>query len=129
MKDFKKYYTLEAPPEEVYTALTTPASIQLWTGEAAVMSTEPGSEFSLWEGSICGKNLEFEPNQKIVQQWYFGDTEPASVVTIKLHQHRHGTSVEVRQTNIPDEDFENIVDGWDGPYMGGLQDFFDGDPE
>ena len=55
MKNLKKYYTLNAPPEEVYIALTNPYTIKLWSGEEAEMSTEPNSEFSLWEGSICGK--------------------------------------------------------------------------
>ena len=64
---------LAAPPEEVYAALTNPATIQLWSGEVAEMSTEPGSEFSLWEESIVGRNLEFEEGKKIVQQWYFGE--------------------------------------------------------
>ena len=43
MKDYKQYYILPAHPEEVYAALTNPATIQLWSGEPAVMSTEPGS--------------------------------------------------------------------------------------
>ena len=59
MKDFKKYYTIPATPEYVYLALTNPLTIQLGSGEEAEMSTEPGSEFSLWDGSIVGKNLEF----------------------------------------------------------------------
>jgi activator of HSP90 ATPase len=125
MKDFKKYYTIPAEPAEVYVALTNPITIKLWTGENAVMSTVPGSEFSLWEDSIIGKNLEFEENKKIVQQWYFGDQKPESIVTFKLHDHKHGTSVEVKHTNIPDEAYEEIVAGWNDPYMGGLLDFFE----
>ena len=69
MKDFKKYYIIPAQPEEVYLALTLPHTLKLWTGEEAEMSTEPGSEFSLWEGSIVGKNIAFEKDKKIVQQW------------------------------------------------------------
>lgn len=126
MKDFKKYYTLPATPEEVYLALTNPATIQLWSGEKAEMSTEPGSEFSLWEDSITGKNLEFEKDKKIVQQWYFDQEEP-SIVTIKLHPHKNGTSLEVRHTNIPDEEFEDIVAGWDENYFGSLEEFYDGE--
>ncbi len=57
MKDFKKYYIIPATPEEVYLALALPPTIQLLTGEQAEMSTELGSEFFLWEGSIAGKNL------------------------------------------------------------------------
>lgn len=124
MKDYKKYYLLPAPPEEVYQALTNPVGLRLWTGEEAEMSTVPGSEFSLWEGSITGKNLEFEENKKIVQQWYFGDQEDKSMVTIKLHPDKHGTSAELRHTNIPDEAFDDIVEGWDDAYFGSLEDYF-----
>ncbi len=125
MKDFKKYYIISAAPEEVYLALTTPVTIHLWSGEPAEMSTEPGSEFSLWDGSITGKNISFEEGKKIVQQWYFGDQQEASIVTIKLHPHAQGTSVELRHTNIPDDDYEDIVDGWNTVYFASLQDFYD----
>lgn len=126
MKDYKKYYIITASPEEVYLALTNPPTIHLWTGEEAEMSTVPGSEFSLWEGSISGKNLEFEEGKKIVQQWYFGDQAEESIVTIKLHAHKSGTSVELRHTNIPDSDYEDITAGWDTSYFGALQDFYEG---
>ncbi|HTE27143.1 SRPBCC domain-containing protein [Flavitalea sp.] len=125
MKDYKKYYLLSGKPEEVYIALTNPATIQLWSGEPAEMSTEPGSEFALWDETISGKNLEFIPGKKIVQEWYFGDQEEKSIVTIIIHDHKNGSSVELRQTNIPDEDFDNIVEGWNVNYFGSLDEFFD----
>lgn len=124
MKNFKKYYILHGTPEEVYIALTNPLTIELWTSEKAEMSTIPGSEFSILDGSIVGKNLEFIENKKIVQQWYFGDQEPASIVTIKLHEHKEGTSVELNHTNIPDEDYDDIVEGWNEVYFELLRDFF-----
>ena len=125
MKNLKKYYIISATPEEVYQALTNPITIQLWTGEEASMSTEPGSEFSMWEGSITGKNIEFIENKKVVQQWYFGEQEAESIVTIILHPDKHGTSAELRHTNIPDDDFQDISDGWDGAYFGSIIDFYD----
>ena len=124
MKNFKKYFLLPAPPSDVYLALTNPKSISLWSGDLAEMSDVPGSEFSLWDGSIVGKNLEFETDKKIVQQWYFGDTPDVSIVTIKLHTKGEETSVEVNQTNIPDEDFTDIVEGWNNSYIAGLEEFF-----
>lgn len=124
MKDYKKYYIIPAPPEEVYLALTLPATIQLWTGEEAEMSTELGSEFSLWEGSIVGKNIAFEEGKKIVQQWYFGDQDEDSIVTIKLHIHKQGTSAELTHTNIPDEAYEEMVEGWNDNYFGLLISFY-----
>ncbi|HMG91915.1 MAG TPA: SRPBCC family protein [Chryseolinea sp.] len=124
MKDFKKYYTLTAEPDEVYLAITKPETIQLWTGEPAEMSSEPGTEFSLWDGSIVGRNLEFEPGRKIVQQWYFEGHDEPSIVTIKLHPMKTGTSVELKHTNIPDEDYEDIVDGWNNVYFASLAEFY-----
>jgi len=124
MKDFKKYYQLPASPEEVFLALTNPAIIRLWSGDEAQMSTEPGSEFSLFEDSISGKNIEFEKGKKIVQEWNF-DQETPSIVTIKLHPDKNGTSVELRHTNIPDDDYENIIDGWNTIYFPALAEFYD----
>lgn len=125
MQDFKKYYSIPAPPEEVYLALTTATALRLWTGEEAEMTTEAGSEFSLWDGSIIGKNLEFEEGKKIVQQWYFGDQKEESIVTLKIHSQGLGSSVELRHTNIPDADYNDIVAGWDHAYFGSLVEFFE----
>lgn len=124
MKDYKKYYILNASPEEVYVALTNPLTIKLWTNEEAEMSTVPGSEFSIMGESIVGKNIEFVENKKIVQQWYFGEQEETSIVTIKIHPHAEGSSVELRHSNIPDEAYEDIVAGWDSAYFGSLQEYF-----
>ena len=125
MKDFKKYFIIPAPPEDVYLALTNPNTIQLWSGEEAEMSTEAGSEFSLWDGSIVGKNLEFIDGKKVVQQWYFGEQLADSIVTIILHPHQEGTSVELKHTNIPDEDFEDIKQGWTESYFGSIREFYE----
>ena len=125
MKDFKKYFIIPVDPEQLYRTLTNPATVQLWAGADAVMSEEPDSEFSLWEESIVGKNLEFEPGKKIVQEWYFGeDAEAPSIVTIKLHEHKQGTSMEVRQTNIPDDVYDEITEGWEQVYVASLLDFY-----
>jgi activator of HSP90 ATPase len=124
MKNIKRYYVLNANPNDVYNALTNKNMLEIWTGEAAEMEPVPGTTFSLWNGSILGVNLEFEENKKIVQEWFFeGETEK-SIVTMKLHSHKKGTSVELMHTNIPDEAFENISEGWDGDYFGALNELF-----
>jgi activator of HSP90 ATPase len=125
MKNYKKHYTISAPPSDVYIALTNPDTIFLWTGEPAEMSEVPGSEFSMWDGSIVGKNIEFEKNRKIVQEWYFGDNDVKSIVCITLHLHKKGTSAELLHENIPDEDFSDICEGWDNNYFGELRKFYE----
>jgi activator of HSP90 ATPase len=129
MKDFKKYYIITAAPEDVYKALTVEITVMLWTGSSAQIQPEPGMEFEMWDGSICGRFLELEPEKKIVQEWYFGEQEEDSIVTIKLHPHKKGCSAELVHTNIPDEVYEEMVDGWDNMYFGALQDFYDEEKE
>ena len=123
MKNFKTYIQIKADAQDVFTALTNPFTIELWSGEKAVMSQEVGAEFSLWDGDISGKNLEVEENEKLVQQWYFGedDENEASIVTIKLWVKNSQTSVELLHTNIPDEAYDNIVEGWNDAYLGAIK--------
>ena len=123
--DYKKYFYIPATPEEVYLALTKPLSLQLWTGAEVQFEEIPDTEFSLWDGDITGKNLAFESLKKIEQEWYFGDQEEKSIVSIKLHADKTGTSLEFRQTNIPDVDFKEFTEGLEENYFGGLTDFFD----
>lgn len=127
MKTYKKYFRITAAPADVYNALTNKNMLEIWTGEDAVMEAIPGTEFSLWEESICGMNLEFEKDFKIVQEWYFGeeDEDKKSIVTIKLHPDKKATSMEVSQTNIPDEAYRNIVEGWEEDYFNGLNELFE----
>jgi activator of HSP90 ATPase len=124
MKNYKRYFTLTAEPKDVYNALTNQRMLEIWTGESAQMEAVPNTEFSLWDGSISGINLEFEENKKIVQQWFFEGQEEASIVTFLIHPHKKGTSVELNHINIPDEAFDNISEGWEEDYFGALQELF-----
>lgn len=125
MPDFKKYFKIFASPEEVYNALTNPLAIRLWTGEEAIMKAESNTEFELYDGNIAGKNLSFVENYKIEQEWYFGEEEKEpSIVVIKLHPAPYGTSLELKHTNIPEEAYEDMIEGWEEVYMYDLNEFF-----
>lgn len=124
MKTFKKTFKINAEPSDVYSAITNPYTIELWSGYPAIMSEEPGSEFSLWEGDITGKNLEFIKDRKVVQEWYFGDQEEKSIVTITIQPDSEDSIVTVEQTNIPDDDFAGISEGWREFYFGAITSFF-----
>ncbi len=124
MKSFKKKFIINADPSDIYAALTNPFTIELWSGYKAVMNEETGSEFSLWEGDIEGKNIEFIRGRKIVQEWYFGDQPEKSIVTISIKPVKNFSEVTVEHTNIPDESYENISLGWNEYYFGAIQNFF-----
>lgn len=122
--DYKNYYIIKSSPDQVYLGLTNPLTIHLWSGEEAEMEEKEGTEFSLFEGSIVGRNLELVSGKKIVQEWYFGE-DVESIVTILLHPKGEHTSLELRHANIPDEDYDDIVSGWNEVYMNRLMEFYD----
>jgi activator of HSP90 ATPase len=107
MKTFKKTFKINAEPSDIYSALTNSYTIELWSGYPAKMSEEPGSDFSLWDGDITGKNLEFIKDKRVMQEWFFGDSQ-----------------VTVEHSNIPDEDFDDIAEGWREYYIGAIMNFF-----
>lgn len=123
MKDFKYKVKIKAEHEDVWMALTNPASMELWTGYPAAFKPEAGEEFSLWEGDITGKVLEVEEGKKIVEQWYFEGEDVESIVTIKVHKQKNNVLVEVFHNNIPEEAFENIIEGWKSYYLGAIKEF------
>ena len=124
MKTFQKTFKINAEPADVYSALTNPFTIEIWSGYPAIMSEEPGSEFSLWEGDITGRNLEFIKDRKIVQEWYFGEQTDKSIVTISIQSDKEDSQVTVEHTNIPDKDFADIAEGWREYYIGAIVNFF-----
>lgn len=124
MKNYSNYFIISEEPEIVYQALVSPLTIKLWTGMDAKMEEVEGSEFELYDESLVGINLEFVKGERIVQQWFFGEQEEPSIVTYKLFPHKKGTSLQLIHTNIPDVDFEDIVDGWENVYMADLIDFY-----
>lgn len=125
MKDFKKYYKIRAEIEDVYACLTNAKTIELWTGFPAKIEEVEGSEFEIWDGDISGKIIKLVPFKEVVQQWNFGDQEEESIVTMKLFEKGSHISVELRHTNIPDDVYDEFVEGWDKYYFGNIIDFLE----
>lgn len=124
MKDFNYELTINADREEVFAALTIPFQIELWSGYPATMDAEEGTEFSLWDGDISGRNLYITKNKQLVQEWYFGEEEK-SIVTIKLKADVNKTKLSLTHTNIPDEAYEEICEGWVEYYLGSIKNFLE----
>jgi activator of HSP90 ATPase len=63
----------------------------------------------------------------LVQEWYFDELPEPSIVTIKLHPKGTGTSIELKHTNVPEDAYENIKEGWEEYYIGAIKRFFEED--
>jgi len=125
MRDYLYKITIKESPEIIFSAITNPVTLELWTGYPAVMQPIENTEFSLWEGDITGRNLKVEMNRKLVQEWYFEGQDSPSLVSITLHGEKGKTRIELTHTNIPDEAFDNISNGWKEYYFSPLKKFLE----
>lgn len=124
MKNIKQNHKIPAEREIVFAALTNPLTIELWSGYPAEFQAVEGTEFSLWEGDIVGRNLKIVQGELIQQQWYFEGQEEESIVTIKFSDDGKQTSIDLLHINIPDEAFDDMKEGWSKYYFGALIKYF-----
>ena len=117
MKTFTKTYHIQAPVHDVWHALVNPSDIEAWSGGIAEMTELPKKEFSLWGGEIHGTNKTVTREKKLIQEWFGGNWDKASLVTFLLSNAGKGTKVVLKHTDIPNQEFEDIKKGWDEYYM------------
>ena len=120
--DIAKTYRIAAPRALVWGALTNPVHIETWSGAPAIMSDQPGTDFVLWDGDVRGRNLEVEPERRLVQEWYGGDWDEPSIATFTLWDvDGGGTFLELFHTNVPDDEGADFDTGWDDYYLGPMK--------
>ena len=116
MKSFTKTYPTTAPVNILFAALTNPACIADWSGSpatmSATMSATGGADFSLWDGSIIGRNLTVTPTL-VVQDWKENGWGAFSRVAFRLGN----GEITLTHSDIPDASFADIVAGWDNYYI------------
>lgn len=125
MKSIRKTIHIKASKEEIFTAITNPLTIELWSGYKAVMESMPGTPFSMFDGDITGTLLSLEPPSMVEQQWDFGEQSVPSIARIELSEEGNKTRIELNHNNIPDEAFDNINIGWKEYYFGALKSYLE----
>lgn len=119
MQKLEKTYHVKTTSAALYEALTNQTIVSQWSGASAVMSDEPGSDFSLWGGSIIGINTEVSP-AKLVQQWKEASWPEYSKVIFEWHQEPDSLVVTLCHEHIPENSYSDIVSGWEEHYMNPL---------
>ena len=125
MKTIKKLYKIAANQNQVWNALVDPEIINKWGGGPAKMNSKIGFKFKLWNGDIYGKNVEVEDEKKLVQEWFGGNWEKPSTVTFTLKNEDNNTILELEQVNVPDEEADDIDQGWDDYYLNPMKEFLE----
>uniref|UniRef100_A0A5B7A8U3 Activator of Hsp90 ATPase AHSA1-like N-terminal domain-containing protein n=1 Tax=Davidia involucrata TaxID=16924 RepID=A0A5B7A8U3_DAVIN len=93
-----------------------------FTQSNARISKEVGGEFSIFDGSVTGMNVELQEGKLIVQKWRFGSWADGIQSTVRLtfdEPEPAVTVVKLTQTDVPEEDrygnstvVENTERGW-----------------
>ncbi|GAB4851522.1 hypothetical protein Ancab_030923 [Ancistrocladus abbreviatus] len=93
-----------------------------FTQSNARISREVGGEFSIFDGSVTGTNVELQQGKLIVQKWRFGSWPDGIYSTVRLtfDEPEPGvTIIKLVQTGVPEEDrygnetvVENTERGW-----------------
>ncbi len=126
MKNISKEYTIKAPVEEVWKALTRAEYIEEWSGAAAIMDGRPLTRFTLWNGDIYGMNIKSMQNQLLIQEWAEASWLMSTRVTFTLKDlGNKETSLTLLHEGVPDEKYNSINKGWDMYYLGAIKDFLE----
>lgn len=116
-------------PHEIYEAFMDSKKHSKFTESKAKVSREIGGKFSIFEGSLSGKNIELIEDKKIVQTWR-GDGENwpkgyYSTITLILEPIDQGTLIKFTHVDIPDTAYESVKEGWDTYYWEPLKEMLE----
>ncbi len=125
MKTIKQIYHIKAPKEAVWKALVDPKEIDKWGGGPAKMDYVVGTKFSLWGGDVYGKNIKVTPNKNLVQEWFGGKWDEASIATFSLTEKGGITTIDFLHENVPDGEAKDLEEGWKDYYLGPLKDYLE----
>lgn len=113
-KTIKQSVTFKATPHEIYEMLMDSKKHSKFTESGANISRKIGGKVSAYGGYIEGANIELIPDKKIVQKWRGSDwpDDHYSIATFELKKVNGGTKLTFTQTDVPEQHYVSIRDGW-----------------
>ncbi|KAK2176574.1 hypothetical protein NP493_655g01018 [Ridgeia piscesae] len=117
-KKLSKTEVFKCRAVDLYRALTNKDMLQAFTRSAVSTDAEKGGRFQLFDGNITGEYLQLEQDKRLEMKWRF-KTWPAehySNVVLELCEKEDSTELSVRQTGIPESDYDRTVQGWNQYY-------------
>lgn len=124
--EFTLKANINASAKEIYETWLSGKGHSEMTGGRASISDKVGEKFSAWDGYIKGKNLELEPNKRILQSWrtsQFEENEKDSQIEILLNEADGQTELILIHTDVP-ESGEHYKAGWENHYFTPMKEYF-----
>ncbi len=122
-KTIRQSATFKASPHDVYEMLMDSRKHSRFSGGKATISRTVGGKFTAYDGYISGANLELSPDKRIVQSWRGSDWQEGhfSKVVFSLSEVAGGTRLTFRQSGVPEDQYEDIKQGWRDYYWKPMQ--------
>jgi uncharacterized protein YndB with AHSA1/START domain len=96
------------------------------TGGTAHVSALVGAEFDAWDGYIHGRNLELEPDRRILQSWRtteFAREDEDSLLEVILEPAGTETHLTLHHSNLPAHGAK-YQQGWVDAYFEPMKAYF-----
>eukprot|EP01113_Clastostelium_recurvatum_P036026 TRINITY_DN5083_c0_g1_i1.p1 TRINITY_DN5083_c0_g1~~TRINITY_DN5083_c0_g1_i1.p1 ORF type:complete len:337 (+),score=105.01 TRINITY_DN5083_c0_g1_i1:57-1067(+) len=107
---------LRAPKEEVYAMLLDPGRLMAVTQGGAEMTPKEGGKFMLFSGAVVGEIVKLQPPTLIEQKWRFQSWPEGHYSTVRFEikdkSGEPGCIMELKQTQVPEDEIERTKDGW-----------------
>jgi activator of HSP90 ATPase len=123
----KQKIVVSTTPEQIYEAFLDAKKHSAFTGSKATSNPKVGGKFTAWDGYISGKHLELEKGKRIVQEWITTDWAegyPPSRLKLTFTKTKGGTEISMVQSNVPEEQADEFIEGWNEFYWKPLKEYF-----
>jgi activator of HSP90 ATPase len=113
-KTLHQTISFNAAPHDVYEALMDSKKHTEFTEAKAVISRSIGGKFTAFDDWASGTNVELVKDKKIVQTWRGADWPEGhySTITFALKQKEKETMLDFTQTEIPEDLYDDVKQGW-----------------
>lgn len=126
MKKLAQQIKIKASLLRVWQALTVNKEIDSWGGGPAQMTEKEETRFKLWGGDIHGTNTRVIKEKELDQDWFSGNWPKPSKVVFRLSTVSENlTLLQLDHSNIPDDDFADIKEGWDLYYLKPMKEYLE----
>lgn len=127
-RTIRQTITFDATPHDLYEMLMDEKNHARFTAGDAKISRNVGGTFSTNDGYSTGTNKELVPDTRIVQTWRASDwpDDHYSLLTLTLTPASSKTNLSFVQTGVPEDQYEEISQGWYSYYWNPLKKVFSG---
>jgi len=118
--------TFHCQPCDLYRALTLRPMVEAYMGSDIIFEAAKGERFSLAGGNITGQFTDLIQDKTICKQWRLKSwpEEHYSEVSIELAETEGATKLTLKQTGVPERDYDKTREGWKANYWERMKQIF-----